>query len=682
MSDSLTWSQSLYIDIWCIMRSSLFLCVLFLIVNFNGFTRVRNVCKTIQMIENLDLQEYALLKSSSIQKSVQRAVLNVETLRNIRVDEGARNLTMRLKYSSLSSTQFGVVRVNVWVDEIAYQSESVNLLNSLDSFVSQAARKANRDIVIQDVGDVLRDSVLPESVKVFGQFQDLVNSNSDGFNVYLYDITDNFANDSSYVGGYFDPLDVTNSGNYMKAVHMDIYPNNPGGRVSDVSKKDFYHVLVHEFQHLLHNQYDQNETIWLNEGLSQFAIYRIFHGKKFPSSASNIIDTPMDAPNQVKWWYGYSNGGFRQGGPQTSHLMSFDEVGLSNSSIGGGLSKRQDNVELRGIGYLFFCYLWEQFGGGFDLSKQLIAGSTAADAVFFNIATSSLNGLSSIQNALGSNSQNFNDLFNSFSIALYLKASEGSLAFNFFQDHVDGTNSSLDLNVSQNILSLDPSMVERLFGLDAYSFRFIHLNGTTDTAVISVNGSGDFQATLFGLDSLGGKIIEYQNRSQNHSISIPANQQRILLISNADSNFVDVAVKYVQSLSVSQDVVTPVSLNVSYLDGDLLNPVAINGFQVKKQRFTNNTGKTLDILNPFPQDVQISACIANQSCVHASYLAVKPKKAVMSISLGGNSYDFSNLSLNNGVSYDLFYANKTASSFSMTPRVTQATLFTVPKNPA
>ncbi|MCO4783431.1 MAG: hypothetical protein KC646_13985 [Candidatus Cloacimonetes bacterium] len=669
------------------MKKVIVIGVLLLLSNSIVFSQVKNVCKTIQIIQDLDPVEYSKLRSSKSHKSIQKTVFNLGDLRSMRVDEGSRFLSMRLKYSSLSSTKFGVVRVNVWVDDVLYQSQTTNLLNSANSFSSQAARIADRDVVIQDVGDVLRDDILPEGVKVFGRFQDLPNSNSEGVNVYLYDITDNFSdpgpNGGSYIGGYFDPLDVTGSGNYMKAVHMDIYPNNPGGRVAEgVTKKDFYHVLAHEFQHLLHNQYDQNETIWLNEGLSQFAIYRIFHGKTFPSTASNIIDTPLDAPNQVKWWYGYSKNGFKQGGPQTSHLMTSDESGLQDSSINQSFSKRQDNVELRGIGYLFFCYLWEQLGGGFNLSKQLISSSAAADDVFLNVASSSLNGLSSIQTAINSKGLNFNDLFNSFSMAMYLKASQGALSFNFFQDHVDNTNSSLALNVSQNILSLSPDMVERVYGLDAYAFRFIHLNGTSTNAVINVQGAQNFQATLFGLDSLGGKIIEYQNLSSSHSISIPANQQRILLISNANAKFVDVSIKYIQSLSVSGDVVTPVSLTAGYIDGDLLNPVTINGFQIKKQRLTNNTGNTLDLLNPNPQEIQISACIATQACVHASKLAVKPKRSAMSVSVGGTDYSFSNLSLNNGVSYDLYYANKSASSFSMTPRVTQASVFTVPKNAA
>ncbi|PCJ19323.1 MAG: hypothetical protein COB02_08010 [Candidatus Cloacimonadota bacterium] len=681
------------------MKNSLLF--LFLIFSNSSFSAVKNICKTIQILQNLDQKKYSLLRSTASQKSVQKTISNLEDLRHIRTDEGGGNPLMRLKYSSLSQTQFGVVRVNIWVDEVSYQSQIVNLLNSFNGFTSFEAMKANRDIVIQDMGDTLRDIILPESVKVFGQFQDLVNSNSEGVNVYLYDISDNFVSNRSYVGGYFDPLDVTNSGNYMKAVHMDIFPNNPGGRGpiglnpsnasqgSEVTKKDFYHVLVHEFQHLIHNQHDQNETIWLNEGLSQFAIYRIFHGKKFPSTGINILDTPADSPNQVKWWYGYFNGDERVGGPQTSHLMSFDEQGLSNSTVGVVASARQvglddprsDTVEIRGIGYMFFSYLWEQLGGGFDISKQLKTSSSSADNTFLKIASSPLNGLSSIQNALSLRGLNINDLFNSFSIALYLKASEGSLAFNFFQNHIDGLNHQLDLNVTQNTLSLSPDMPEVLLGLDAYSFRFIHINGTTVPAVINVDGLRDFQATLFGLDSLGTKIIEYQNLAKNHSISIPKNQQRILLISNANLSFVDVSIKYIQSLSVSTEVITPINISTQFTQSILLNPVAINGFQIKKQVFTNNTGKVLDLLNPFPKDVQISACITGATCVHKSYLAVRPRQLSKSIAIGGTNYEYSNLSLNDGVSYDLFYANKTGASFTMTPRAIEATLFTIPKNP-
>lgn len=66
-----------------------------------------------------------------------------------------------------------------------------------------------------------------------------------------------------YTAGYFDPGDVGGNNN-INIFYMDSYP-------SVVASPSFFGTLAHEFQHMIHYNYDINEEKWLNEGLSDFA---------------------------------------------------------------------------------------------------------------------------------------------------------------------------------------------------------------------------------------------------------------------------------------------------------------------------------------------------------------------------------------------------------------------------
>ncbi len=100
---------------------------------------------------------------------------------------------------------------------------------------------------------------------IFGAIPD-VDNNGKLF-VLLVDARDGYEQGSSdtYVAGYFDPLDQSKSkGNYSDIIYIDTNP----------AKTDDPYTLgivAHELQHLIHYNYDPNESTWLNEGFSELA---------------------------------------------------------------------------------------------------------------------------------------------------------------------------------------------------------------------------------------------------------------------------------------------------------------------------------------------------------------------------------------------------------------------------
>lgn len=111
--------------------------------------------------------------------------------------------------------------------------------------------------------------ILTNEIEVFGSLPD---ANHDGkLIVLLTDIRDDFdpTDNPVYIAGYFDPLDQTNSpgkGNFGDIMYID---SNPGNTADPYTLG----IVAHELQHLIHYGADPNESTWLNEGMSEFAMY-------------------------------------------------------------------------------------------------------------------------------------------------------------------------------------------------------------------------------------------------------------------------------------------------------------------------------------------------------------------------------------------------------------------------
>ncbi len=81
-------------------------------------------------------------------------------------------------------------------------------------------------------------------------------------NILVYNIDDNDIN------GYFSPSDLQ-GGSYSNQMEIVYIDENPHG--SGINSSYCYATLAHEFQHLIHANYDSNESLWVNEGLASFA---------------------------------------------------------------------------------------------------------------------------------------------------------------------------------------------------------------------------------------------------------------------------------------------------------------------------------------------------------------------------------------------------------------------------
>ncbi|MBW7875968.1 MAG: hypothetical protein H3C47_08275 [Candidatus Cloacimonetes bacterium] len=371
-----------------------------------------------------------VLPELEVQGSVSKALQTVGTVRTFKIlnnvfSQGYVDKPFVLKYQAQSTTQFGQTAVNIWVGSDEFNSATINHLNSADGLFGLVNLQADRQLVVNEIGDRVRDLILPGAVSAFGDLQAINNSASDGINVLVYDIRDGFpGTGGSYVGGYFDPTDRSGGSgndNLMNILHMDTFPNNPGGRSTvqyGLRKKDFYHVLAHEFQHVLHNQYDGSESIWINEGFSQFAIYRLLHQKQFVNG-EKILNSPVDQPSQVPFWL--TN-------PTSSLLMTRDEPQLTDQ-----LGSRDDSAELRGLGYLFFNYLWQRLGG------EISQNTAGADQLIRQIVQSPVKGVAGMETALAQVGLNFSQVFRDFVVALAADRDSGDITYRLDSFTENGT---------------------------------------------------------------------------------------------------------------------------------------------------------------------------------------------------------------------------------------------------
>ena len=117
----------------------------------------------------------------------------------------------------------------------------------------------------------------------------------------ICDIQDGFTGANSYIAGFFYSVDVDpNSGvtsysNRRDMLYIDSYPGIYFSGVRRTSGA--LSTLAHEFQHLIHWNYDPHEIAFFNEGLSEYAEYLCGFSLRSPSgylTNTNVALTGWD----------------------------------------------------------------------------------------------------------------------------------------------------------------------------------------------------------------------------------------------------------------------------------------------------------------------------------------------------------------------------------------------------
>jgi len=203
---------------------------------------------------------------------------------------------------------------------------------------------------------------------------------------------------TTYTAGYFAPGFVDSLGMNVMVVDTLDWANRIGSDPSaepwsdgdpDNDVPELYEgVVAHELQHLLHNYSDADEVSWVNEGLSDLAIFL---------------------------------NGFYPGG---SHV-AYQQVFYADTSLirwGGGL-------ENYGASYTFMQYLWEQAGGNGNgtYNADQVYNGTGGDLLIKMIFENQANGWDGVAAAIadfnkltGARVPDVSTLFQNWVLAVYL----------------------------------------------------------------------------------------------------------------------------------------------------------------------------------------------------------------------------------------------------------------------
>jgi hypothetical protein len=206
----------------------------------------------------------------------------------------------------------------VWVEDSSWnagQVDSAKVAFIVEHFDHRSVRDSTRGVWQLNTDafgmppDTDNDSLINLMYYDVGSFHGYL---FDGFWMFYDEYPDSFAYPT---WGYHS--------NEMEVVYIDDYPNNPGTdyRVA---------IVAHEFEHMIHYNYDQVEELWVNEGCAELAMW--LYGSPDPISEFNT--TP---DNDLTDWTG---------------------------SWG-------DYIQT----YLYFLYLYEQYGErvGNPLIKTIVA---------------------------------------------------------------------------------------------------------------------------------------------------------------------------------------------------------------------------------------------------------------------------------------------------------------------
>ncbi len=173
----------------------------------------------------------------------------------------------------------------IWVDTTEMNNQHVtqvevdSLLRALENSTPPASRDPSKGII--ELDEFL--------------FGPPPNIDGDGITDFLIvDIKDGAGPNDPFVAGFFFSNDqnfASQGSNKRDILYIDSFPaifSNDQRRLSIALS-----TLAHEFQHLIHWHFDQDETSFVNEGLSEVAEALCGYGLRSPSQYFNNTDVPL-----------------------------------------------------------------------------------------------------------------------------------------------------------------------------------------------------------------------------------------------------------------------------------------------------------------------------------------------------------------------------------------------------
>lgn len=188
--------------------------------------------------------------------------------------------TVRAELMATGTTSYVWVALSEWNNNRIRSTEVNIILEALENKTPRTSRDSTKGIlrlVKQFFGNP--PNISPSFVKGGG----------DGKTHFLiYDIKDGAKVGGTYVKGYFHRNDVDGNSsskiysNKRDILYIDSYPGIYGfDGTRDATKS--LDALPHEFQHLIHWNYDPNEIKFFNEGLSEYASFLCGYELRSPS---------------------------------------------------------------------------------------------------------------------------------------------------------------------------------------------------------------------------------------------------------------------------------------------------------------------------------------------------------------------------------------------------------------
>jgi len=218
---------------------------------------------------------------------------------------------------------------------------------------------------------------------------------------------------------------------------------------------EYEHVLAHEFQHMIHHAQDANDEVWINEGLSEYAVDAAAAGAFGVATPDRGIFATRFSTTQLNAWGG------------------------ANS----------DNSAHYAIAYLFVHYLTQRFG-------DQIAGEIVAEPA---------NGIEGVRRVLARSTYaiDFATVFGEWAVANAMGGSNSDARYGY-------AASSLPLIDPERQLSAYPAELEG--SVPNFATSYVLLNGDSpDDASLAF--AGNASTTVMPLAAAPGDRFWWSNRT-------------------------------------------------------------------------------------------------------------------------------------------------------------------------